>query len=218
VLVRWSEAERYALAATFREVGPGAPTLCAGWRSEDLLAHLVLRETRPWVIGLDRLSGAAPGREPRQSAMARAAATPGGYAALVDELLGRDGLRLTRRLGDAADLLEFVVHHEDLRRAGDTPRPPRRLPEAMRAAVWARLRGMARLAVRRSPVGVVLVSTTGPRTVVRRGADSVALVGDPVELLLHLFGRTGHADVELRGTPDTVAAYRAAVGAGPGRG
>lgn len=72
MLVRWSEAERYALAATFREVGPGAPTLCAGWRSEDLLAHLVLRETRPWVIGLDRLSGAAPGREPRQSAMARA--------------------------------------------------------------------------------------------------------------------------------------------------
>ncbi len=215
VALSWSEAERHALAATFREVGPGAPTLCAGWRSEDLLAHSVLRETRPWVIALDRASGAPPGEEPRQSATARAARTPGGYAALVDELLGTDGLRLTRRVGDTANLLEFVVHHEDLRRAGDSPRPPRRLPDAMRAAVWQRLRSMARLAVRRSPVGVVLVSATGPRAVVRRGADSVALVGDPVELTLYLFGRTRHADVELRGGPDTVAAFRAALEGDP---
>ena len=210
--MRWSEAERHALAATFREVGPGAPTLCEGWRSEDLLAHSVLRETRPWVIGLDRASGARPGEEPRQAQVAAGARTPGGYAALVDELLGSDGLRPTRRFGDAVNLLEFVVHHEDLRRAGDRPRPPRSLPDAMRDAIWGRLRGMARIAVRTSPVGVVLVSTTGRRAVVRRGADSVAVVGDPVELTLYLFGRTARADVELRGAPETVAAFRRSMG------
>ncbi|WP_324652826.1 TIGR03085 family metal-binding protein [Georgenia sp. H159] len=204
----WSEPERHALAATFREVGPGAPTLCEGWRSEDLLAHVVLRETRPWVLALDMRAGAAPGQEPRQSEVARAAGTPGGYAALVDELLGSDGLRPTRLGGDAVNLVEFVVHHEDLRRAGDAPRPPRRLPDAMREAVWAQLSRMARLAVRAAPVGVVLVSTTGQRAVARRAADSVAVVGDPVELALYLMGRTERADVELRGAPDAVAAFR----------
>ena len=57
----WSEAERHALAATFREVGPGAPTLCEGWRSEDLLAHAVIRETRPWVIALDKVAAGISG-------------------------------------------------------------------------------------------------------------------------------------------------------------
>ncbi len=208
---RWSEAERRALAATFREVGPGAPTLCEGWRSEDLLAHLVLRETRPWVIGLDMTSRPTPGEEPRQSQVAHAARTPGGYAALVDELLGTDGLRPTRLLGDAANLVEFVVHHEDLRRAGDSPRPPRRLPGEMRDAVWKQLAVMGRMAARKSPVGVVLVSTAGPRTVVRRGADSVAVVGDPVDLALYLMGRGERAEVEVQGSPDTVAAFTSAL-------
>lgn len=204
----WSEAERHALAATFREVGPGAPTLCEGWRSEDLLAHAVIRETRPWVIALDKVAGLPPGREPRQSQVAAAARTSGGYAALVDELLGTDGLRPTRWAGDAANLVEFVVHHEDLRRAGDAPRPPRQLPAAMRAALWRQVRMSARLAMRKAPVGVVLVSTTGDRAVAHRGPSPVAIVGDPVELVLYLFGRTERAQVELRGAPDAVAALR----------
>lgn len=209
---RWSEAERQALAATFREVGPGAPTLCEGWRSEDLLAHLVLRETRPWVMALDMAGKPAPGEEPRQSQVAAAARTPGGYAALVDELLGTDGVRPTRLLGDAANLVEFVVHHEDLRRAGDSPRAPRRLPAAMRDAVWKQLALMGRAAARKSPVGVVLVSTAGPRTVVKRGADSVAVVGDPVDLALFLMGRGERAEVEVQGQPDAVAAFTSAIG------
>lgn len=205
--MRWSEAERHALAATFRAVGPGAPTLCEGWRSENLLTHLVVREARPWVALLDGASRPEPGAEPRQAEIADAASTPGGYRALVEELVASDGLRPTRRLGDAVNLVEFVVHHEDLRRAGDRPQPPRRLPAAMQAAVWARLRPMARMAVRRSPVGVVLVSSTGPRAVVRRGPDSVALVGGPVELALYLLGRQDQAEVEVLGTPRTRDAF-----------
>ncbi|HLS74437.1 MAG TPA: TIGR03085 family metal-binding protein [Actinomycetaceae bacterium] len=207
--MRWSEAERHALAATFRAVGPGAPTLCEGWRSENLLTHLVVREARPWVQLLDGLSRPEPGHEPRQAEIADAASTPGGYRALVEELLATDGLRPTRRLGDAVNLVEFVVHHEDLRRAGDDPQPPRRLPGAMQEAVWSRLRPLARMALRSSPVGVVLVSSTGPRTVARRGADSVALVGEPVELALYLLGREEQAKVEVLGAPETRAAFEA---------
>ena len=127
----------------------------------------------------------------------------------VEELLATDGLRPTRRLGDAANLVEFVVHHEDLRRAGDHPQPPRRLPAAMQDAVWSRLQPLVRMALRSSPVGVVLVSSTGPRTVARRGADSVALVGEPVELALYLLGREEQAQVQVLGTPETRAAFDA---------
>src|SRR2546421_13063476 len=39
--------ERIALCDLLDETGPGAPTLCEGWRTLDLAAHLVLREHRP---------------------------------------------------------------------------------------------------------------------------------------------------------------------------
>src|SRR5690349_13654553 len=38
--------ERNALCDLFTEVGPDAPTLCEGWLTRDLAAHLVLRERR----------------------------------------------------------------------------------------------------------------------------------------------------------------------------
>ena len=39
--------ERIALCDLLDETGPEAPTLCEGWRTLDLAAHLVLREHRP---------------------------------------------------------------------------------------------------------------------------------------------------------------------------
>src|SRR5439155_20488720 len=39
--------ERSALCDLFAEVGPDAPTLCGGWLTRDLAAHLVIRERRP---------------------------------------------------------------------------------------------------------------------------------------------------------------------------
>jgi uncharacterized protein (TIGR03083 family) len=39
--------ERVALCALLDDAGPSAPTLCEGWRTVDLAAHLVLREHRP---------------------------------------------------------------------------------------------------------------------------------------------------------------------------
>ncbi|MEE6280821.1 TIGR03085 family metal-binding protein [Georgenia sunbinii] len=207
--VPWSEAERHALAATFRQVGPDAPTLCEGWRSRDLLAHVELRERAPWRQGLDKLGKPRPGEEPRQSALAARAATPAGYAALVDTFEEAAGLRPVRLLKDRANLIEYVVHHEDLRRAADTPAPPRSLPAAMQEAIFEQLRGFATLALRRSPTGVVLVDTAGGRRLVaRRGADSVAVAGTPLELALLVTGRSPHAQVELTGRPAEVAAFR----------
>lgn len=211
--IAWSEAERHALAATFREVGPDAPTLCAGWRSRDLLAHIELRERAPWVLALDARGKPRPGEEPRQSALALEAATPDGYAALVANFQEGAGPRPLRWLGDRANLVEYVVHHEDLRRAGEGTVVPRRLPPAMTAAVLGQLRTMARLMTRRSPTGVVLVDTTsGRRAVVHRAPEAVAISGAPVELALAVTGRLAQAQVELTGRPSSVAALQEVLG------
>src|SRR5258708_22606003 len=45
--VSYASDERAALCALLKETGPDAPTLCEGWRTNDLAAHLVLRERRP---------------------------------------------------------------------------------------------------------------------------------------------------------------------------
>ena len=42
--VSYSRDERLALSALLEATGPDAPTLCAGWTTGDLAAHLVLRE------------------------------------------------------------------------------------------------------------------------------------------------------------------------------
>ena len=38
--------ERAAMCDTFEKFGPDAPTLCEGWLTLDLAAHLVAREAR----------------------------------------------------------------------------------------------------------------------------------------------------------------------------
>jgi hypothetical protein len=45
--VTYAQEERAALAALLEETGPDGPTLCEGWQTRDLAAHLVLRERRP---------------------------------------------------------------------------------------------------------------------------------------------------------------------------
>ena len=52
----YSREERRALCALLDETGPDAPTLCEGWTTGDLAAHLVLRERRP-----DAAAGVAGG-------------------------------------------------------------------------------------------------------------------------------------------------------------
>ncbi|MGD0448569.1 MAG: maleylpyruvate isomerase family mycothiol-dependent enzyme [Candidatus Dormibacteria bacterium] len=47
--------ERRELCDLLIQVGPDAPTLCEGWTTSDLAAHLVLRERFP------SLAGRAPG-------------------------------------------------------------------------------------------------------------------------------------------------------------
>jgi uncharacterized protein (TIGR03085 family) len=204
----WVDAERQALAETFRAADPDAPTLCEGWTTRHLLAHLVQRDQdQIGQIG-DRFGRAAPGQERFMGRLVERARSQPGYEALLTRFL--DGPARWSPMSWAADslnLLEYVIHHEDVRRAGDDPQEPRALPAAETQSIWRRVAGLARLSYLRSPVGVTLATTGGPRRVVKKGSTGIVLTGDPVELALYLSGRRTAADVEVSGPPEAVARF-----------
>ncbi len=110
-----ARSERAALADLFDAVGPDAPTLCEGWRTRDLAAHLVLRESRPDAapgIVVRRLAGWT---DRVQQGLARS-----DWPRLVDKVrsgpptLSAFGLPGVDRL---LNTTEYFVHHEDVRRA-----------------------------------------------------------------------------------------------------
>jgi uncharacterized protein (TIGR03085 family) len=200
--------ERRALADLFQQVGPDAPTLCGDWTTRDLLAHLIVRERRPDAAGGILISALARRTEQVQG---RIAAKP--YGELVETF--RAGAPLWTPLGwpvigDQANMFEFFIHHEDVRRAQDEwePRPD---DGARDSALWRGLKLGARLLVRHAPVGVVLHSAEHGEIVAKKGTPSVKVVGTPSEIALVVYGRpSAKARVVIEGAPADVAAFEAA--------
>jgi uncharacterized protein (TIGR03085 family) len=198
-------AERAAICDTFDTLGPDRATLCAGWNTADLLAHLLVRERQPAAavgIVVGRLAAVT------ERAMRGYATTP--WADRVQLL--RYGPPLWSpfrvpafdRIGNGGELF---VHHEDARRGepGWAPRPP----DAHRdRELWALLGRMAKMLYRGSPVGVVLARPSGERIVAKQTDRSVTIVGEPGELVLHGFGRDA-VRVEIDGDAADVAALGA---------
>jgi uncharacterized protein (TIGR03085 family) len=204
--------ERLALCALLDEVGPREPTLCAGWATQDLAAHLVLRERRPdAAVGIIGGPLASYTRGIQRRILERRP-----YPALVQTV--RDGPPLLSpfRLplaDERVNLTEFFVHHEDVRRA----RPgwePREIGPGLSDALWRALR-MARFVLRKAPVGVELArdddgaGAAGVRVTARARAPVVTVIGTPAELAMWVFGRTGAARVRLDGSEAAIAALQA---------
>jgi uncharacterized protein (TIGR03085 family) len=177
--------------------------MCDGWTVADLVAHLYIREHDP----LAAIGVVIPALKDFTARRMAAALTRHGFAGLVEVVRNGPGRWSPFRLFDeAANSLEMYVHHEDIRRAGADP-SPRDLGVAVENHLWGRV-GMARMAFRKSPVGVVLERSDMPGTSVRAkpGARTVTLVAPPSELILYAFGRRTVADVRFVGDPATVAA------------
>jgi uncharacterized protein (TIGR03085 family) len=195
-----SQVERAVLCDLFDEVGPGAPTLCTGWDAHHLAAHLVIREATP--LGAVKTIRAKVSDEETDRLAAEQ-----GFESLVSEIRGGPPLLSVFSLTQVDRLwntLEFFVHHEDVRRAADAWEP-RTLPGWAQDQLWSRLPFGARIAMRQSPVGVVLRrSDTGDTTVANKRAARVAVVGLPSELALFTFGRGQVAQVEFDGPTDRV--------------
>ena len=201
----YSRDERLALCTLLDKTGPDAPTLCEGWNTGDLAAHLVLRERRP-----DAAAGVIGG-------------PLAGYTARVQQRLKEripfpDLVRMIRSgppmlsvmalpgVDERANPVEFFVHHEDVRRAAPGWEP-RELSGGESDLLWHRLR-MARFMLRKSPVGVELArdDAEGPayRITAKNATPAVTVVGSPAELTMWVMGRRSAARVRLDGSQPAV--------------
>jgi uncharacterized protein (TIGR03085 family) len=187
----YAPIERTALADLMAELGPEAPTLCEGWTTRDLAAHLVVRATRVDAAAGIALRGLA-GHTKR--VQAQVAARP--WPTLVAAVRRRPWWSLL--LDESVNRNEYFIHHEDVRRAQPAWQP-RELSPDFAAALWAGLRTPARLALRHTPAQVTLTAPGHGSVVAGRGGPLVDLVGPPGELLLFVSGRQAHARVELAG-------------------
>ncbi len=210
--MNYARQERLALCDLLAELGPDQSTLCEGWRTADLAAHLILRERRP-DAGAGIIGGplAWYTRSVQAGIVAR---TP--FPRMIELIrTGPPVLSPLRLPGvdERANTVEFFVHHEDVRRA-QPGWEPRDLDPGLSEQLWRRL-GMARLIMRHAPVGVELVREDAVqagdkvRVTVRARTPVVTVTGTPAELTMWTMGRTGAARVELDGTDAAVAALRA---------
>lgn len=204
-MTRHARSERLLLCDALERLGPDAPTLCEGWATRDLAAHLVIRESRPDLavgIRVPALAGRLE-REQRREA-------DGDYPALVARL--RAGAPNWNPLSigvfdELANLVEFFVHHEDVLRAQPTW-APRHLSAALERQLWAALRRLARLTFRKARTGIVLVAPGVGRHSARLPDThgTVIVRGAPAELVLFAHGRGAQTAVTLEGDADDVAA------------
>jgi len=217
-MMGYARDERLALCAVLDDAGPREPTLCEGWATLDLAAHLVVRERRPdAAVGI---VGRPLARYTRRVQRRLAERTP--YPRLVQAIREGPPLLSPMRFADEqVNLVEFFVHNEDVRRA----RPgwePRAISPELADALWRRLR-MARFVLRKVPVGVEFARDDEPepgrpgglavarvRMTARARTPTVTVTGAPSELTLWALGRTAAAQVRLDGSEDALQALRAA--------
>lgn len=207
-MISCAGTERTALCDLLEQLGPDAPTLCAGWTTFDLAAHLCVRDRSMLALP----GYVLPAFAERTARIEQDFKAAHGYLDCVRTL--REGAPAWAPLGlpvvrEAANVLEYVVHHEDVRRA-QRDWTPRSVSAELLDAVWAKLRLLARLAFARVPVGVVLQRETGDWVRARRRPQLVTVLGDPVELALYAYDRRAAARVELRGDDDAKAALHLA--------
>jgi uncharacterized protein (TIGR03085 family) len=185
-----------------RSVGPDVPTLCEGWKTRDLAAHLVIREYR---------ADAAPGilipffaghTEKVQSAVAAKSE----WDELLDKVASGPPLYSPLKLLDpVANIAEMFIHHEDVRRAQPNW-APRVLEPKLAKSLRRTLPLMARMTLAKVPGRVALRVPEGKTVLIAGSGPAVTVTGPPEELLLFSVGR--EARVEFEGEADAVQAVR----------
>ena len=204
--LQFDAIEREQLCDLFDELGPHAPTLLEPWTTHDLAAHLALREhdnvAAPGLV--------VPGAWGRFAERRRVALKERAFTDLVATI--RSGpppgffrIGLVRQV---ANLNEFFVHQEDVRRANGLG--PRTNPPAEDVALFRNVTRARWFLARRLRGAGLQLEWAGTDKVVRarRGHPVARVRGLPGELLLFLFGRRDAADVEISGPPIAIEALR----------
>jgi uncharacterized protein (TIGR03085 family) len=197
-----AQRERAALVETMRGVGPDAPTLCEGWTTRDLAAHLVIREYRP---------DAAPGImiaffASRTAKVQAEVAAQTGYDELLDKVASGPPIYSPLKLLDpVANVAEMFIHHEDVRRA-QPGWEPRVLEPPLASTLRRTLSLMGRMTLAKVPGRLSLRTPDGKTLLTVGHGPAVTATGAPEELLLFSVGR--QARVEFDGDASAVQAVR----------
>src|SRR6201997_2330709 len=197
-----AQRERAALVETLRGVGPDAPTLCEGWKTRDLAAHLMIREYRP-----DASAGIViPFFASRTAKVQNDVAERTDWDELVDKVASGPPVYSPLKLLDPlVNVAEMFIHHEDVRRA-QPGWEPRVLEPALASMLRRTLPLMGRLTLARVPGRVALRTPDGKTQLTAGRGPAVTVTGAPEELLLFSVGR--QARVEFGGDAAAVQAVR----------
>jgi uncharacterized protein (TIGR03085 family) len=194
--------ERTALADLLVELGPDAPTCCEGWDTAHLAAHLVVRDRRPDALvgyGVETLPVGRPLAAWSHTLEDRLrTSTP--YADVVQRVRSGAPSWMPSAWPGVSRLLnstEFVIHHEDARRA-QPGWAPRTLSRADQDEIWHALPVLGRLAARSHPGGLRFRrADTGAERAAGSRSPATTVTGEPLDLLLWAGGRTSVARVDL---------------------
>ena len=213
-----ARTERAALADLLIAVGPERPTLCEGWLTADLLAHLLVRERRmdaavgivlPPFAGWTAHVSEGYKQRPWTEQVELLRSGPPAFSPLS-----------WGSLDEKANGLEMFVHHEDVRR-GEPGWEPRDLSEHDRDEVIRSLTSaMVVAGLKKKGVPVTARLTDEPDgpdrpIVLVPSADAdvaeappgVVVRGGVAEILLWLSGRS-EVRLEFEGDPELVAEIR----------
>jgi uncharacterized protein (TIGR03085 family) len=198
-----AQTERRSLCDLLEEKGPLAPTLCEGWTTSDLAAHLYVREAKAVAS-----SGILI---PQFAAMTQRAMDKAkgelGYGGLIAKVRGGPPYPM-KLLDNQVNSIEYFVHHEDVRRAeaGASARED----GALDRLLWSRVKTGARIMARKFRAGgLELVAPACGRVTARSGSPTLTVTGGPQELMLMCFGRQKAAVVELDGAEELKTAFYA---------
>jgi uncharacterized protein (TIGR03085 family) len=210
VVTSLARTERAALADLLDQLGPDEPTLCGDWTTRDLAAHLSVRERRPDALPGVAIKAFAGRTESVQDSYAER-----DYAELVQLVRSGPGRLSLFSIPGADKFLnttEYVVHHEDVRRAQEGWQP-RALPRRVQDTIWKAVAARAPLSYRGLGHSIELRRTDRPEVaplVASSGGSAATVSGEPLELLLYSFGRREHAKVTITGDTSAMTALRGA--------
>lgn len=205
MVTAYAKRERQDLADLLLRLGPDEPTLCEGWTTRDLAAHIVVRERRPDAMAVQFLPPLrghgervrrAKAAEPFEAVVAELR-TPPWWSPLSNPLLD-----------EPVNTGELFIHHEDARR-GRPGWEPRELAAGQEDALWRMARLTGRLGLRR--LGVPVAVRAGRHGSFTVGENpQVVVSGTPGELALFLSGRQRAARVSVDGPTELAERVRSA--------
>jgi uncharacterized protein (TIGR03085 family) len=194
-----ADRERAELAELLEALGPDAPTCCEGWTTAHLAAHVATRDRRVDAMpgyGLEQVSPALGAWSHKVEDRLRESTEYADVVRQVREGAPRWSPMGWPGVGPLVNTTEFVIHHEDVRRA----RPgwtPRKLSRADQDQLWRAVVIVARRAARGRTL--VLRRTDVPRVEKQLGSGEAVktVTGEPLELLLWASGRKDVARVAI---------------------